>query len=62
MLKKREKKEKNKLCCYNKVKRNLRGKDSEKATGIIQDHWDKSRICALLEPKPLNPRKTNEFL
>ena len=61
MLKKKEK-EKNKLCCYNKVKSNLRGKDSEKATCIIQDHWDKSRICALLESKPLNPRKTNEFL
>ena len=55
-------KKKNKLCCYNKVKRNLRGKDSEKTTCIIQDHWDKSRICALLESKPLNPRKTNEFL
>ena len=50
------------MCCYNKVKSNLKGKDSEKATGIIQDHWDKSRICALLESKPLNPRKTNEFL
>ena len=61
MLKKREK-EKNKLCCYNKVKSKLRGKDSEKASCIIQDHWDKSRICALLESKPLNPRKTNEFL
>ena len=61
MLKKREK-EKNKLCCYNKVKSNLRGKYSEKATCIIQDHWDKSRIYALLESKPLNPRKTNEFL
>ena len=39
----------------------MKGKDSEKATGIIQDHWDKSRIYALLESKPLNPRKTNEF-
>jgi len=27
-----------------------------------KDHWDKSRTCALLESKPLNPRKTNEFL
>jgi len=61
-VKKKEKKEKNKLCYYNKVKSNLRGKDSEKAIGIVQDPWDKSRICALLESKPLNPRKTNEFL
>jgi len=61
MLKKKEK-EKNKVCCYNKVKSNLRGKDSEKATAIKQDHWDKSSICSLLESKPLNPRKTNEFL
>ena len=38
------------------------GKDSEKATCIIQDHWDKSRICDLLESKPLNPRNTSEFL
>jgi len=62
MLKNKKKKEKNKLCSYNKFKSNLKGKDSEKATSIIQDHWDKSRICALLEPKPLNPSKTNEFL
>ena len=62
MYVKKKEKEKNNLYCYNKVKRNLRGKDSEKATCIIQDHWDKSRICALLESKPLNPRKTNEFL
>ena len=34
MLKKKEK-EKNKLCYYSKFKSNLRGKDSEKATGII---------------------------
>ena len=40
----------------------LRGKDSEKATCMTQDHLDKSRIYALLESKPLNPRKTNEFL
>jgi len=60
MLKKREKKKK--LCCYNKVKRKLREKDSEKATCMTQDHLDKSRICALLQSKPLNPRKTNEFL
>jgi len=40
----------------------MRGKDGEKATCIIQDHWDKSRIFALLESMPLNPRKTNEFL
>ena len=50
------------LCCYNKVKSKLRGKDSEKATCMTQDHLDKSRIYALLESKPLNPRKTNEFL
>ena len=61
MLKKKEK-ETNKLCYYSKFKSNLKGKDSEEATGIIQDHWDKSRTCALLESKPLNPRKTNEFL
>ena len=29
---------------------------------VLKDHLDKSRICALLESKPLNPRKTNEFL
>ena len=60
MLKKKE--EKNKLCCYNKVKSNLRGKDSEKATCMIQDHWDKSRTYDLLESKHLNPRKTNKLL
>ena len=58
----KKKREKNKLCCYNKVKRKLRGKDSEKATCMTQDHLDKSRTYALLESKPLNPRKTNEFL
>jgi len=61
MLKKRKNKRK-KLCCYNKVKRKLRGKDSEKATCMTQDHLDKSRIYAFLESKPLNPRKTNDFL
>ena len=55
-------KKKNKLCCYNKFKSKLRGKDSEKATCMTQDHLDKSRTYALLESKPLNPRKTNEFL
>ena len=44
------------------VKRKLRGKDSEQATCMTQDHLDKSMIYALLESKPLNPRKTNEFL
>ena len=58
----KKKKEKNKLCCYNKVTSNLRGKDSEKATCMTQDHWDKSRICALLKSKHLNPRKTNKLL
>ena len=44
MLKKKEK-EKNKLCCYNKVKSNLRRKDSEKDTCIIQGHWDKPSVA-----------------
>ena len=44
-----KKKKKKNVCCFNKVKSNLKGKDSEKATGIIQDRWDKSRTCALLE-------------
>ena len=60
--KKRREKKRKKLCCYNKVKSKLRGKDSEKATCMTQDHLDKSRIYALLESKPLNLRKTNEFL
>ena len=62
MFKKKKRKGKKKLCCYNKVKSKLRGKDSEKATCMTQDHLDKSRTYALLESKPLNPRKTNEFL
>ena len=45
-----------------KKKSKKRRKDSEKATCMTQDHSDKSRIYALLESKPLNPRKTNEFL
>ena len=57
MFKKKKRKGKKKLCCYNKVKSKLRGKDSEKATCMTQDHLDKSRIYALLESKPLNPRK-----
>ena len=44
-----------------KKESDLKGKRG-KATCMTQDHWDKSRICALLKSKHLNPRKTNKLL
>ena len=60
-VKKKQKKKKaikGNVCWCNKVKRKWKWK----ASCIKKDHLDKSRICALLESKPLNPRKNNEFL
>ena len=58
-----KKKEQSKKICVVVIR--SKANESEKLVSkliVLKDHLDKSRICAPLESKPLNPRKTNEFL